>query len=183
MTEGLHRKKQPEVVRRNLIYHAMRLAENEGLTGVTVQAVATAAGVTKGGLFHHFPSKQALIEAVFADTLARLDADIDAHIASDSKKQGCFTRAYVETMLANKTFGLGTAWSHLAASMIMEPPLRLLWSSWLQSRLDHHRDTDATPVLEVVRLAADGAWLAYLGLGEKSLDAEALQRQLISMSA
>ena len=78
MTQSHHRRKQPDLVRRNLLEHAMRLAESEGLSGVTVQAVAAAAGVTKGGLFHHFPSKQALIEAMFADVMARLDADIEA---------------------------------------------------------------------------------------------------------
>jgi AcrR family transcriptional regulator len=183
MTEGLHRKKQPDVVRRSLLDHAMRLAESEGLSGVTVQAVATAAGVTKGGLFHHFPSKQALVEGMFADLMARLDEDIDGHIASDKNSHGRFTRAYVETMLAGKSFGLGTAWSTLAVSMILEPSLRLIWSSWLRNRLDCHRDTDAAPILEIVRFAADGAWLAHLGLDEKSLHADALRKQLIAMTA
>ncbi|MBU4529830.1 MAG: TetR family transcriptional regulator [Hoeflea sp.] len=183
MTENHQRRKQPDLVRRNLLEHAMRLAESEGLSGVTVQAVAAAAGVTKGGLFHHFPSKQALIEAMFADVMARLDADIEAHIAADGNPKGCFTRAYVETMLAGKTFGLGTPWSSLAVSMIMEPSLGLLWTDWLQDRLDRHHDTDAAPHLEIIRLAADGAWLAHLGLGEKALDIDALRRRLLAMAA
>ena len=72
------RAKQPEQVRRALLDHAAAIAMDHGVSGITVQAVAAAAGVTKGGLFHHFGSKQALIEGLFADLLARVDAEIDA---------------------------------------------------------------------------------------------------------
>nr|WP_244413638.1 helix-turn-helix domain-containing protein [Methylorubrum extorquens] len=48
-----------------------------------MQAVSDAAGVTKGGLFHHFPSKQALIAEIFATLTERLDAEIDAAMVRD----------------------------------------------------------------------------------------------------
>jgi AcrR family transcriptional regulator len=87
------RAKQPEQVRHALLDCTAAVAMDHGVAGVTVQAVATAAGVTKGGLFHHFASKQALIEGLFADLLARLDAEIDVTIAADPKPRGGFTRA------------------------------------------------------------------------------------------
>ncbi|MDQ1833378.1 TetR/AcrR family transcriptional regulator [Massilia scottii] len=43
---------------------AAKIAVEEGQAGVTVQAVAQAAGVSKGGLFHHFANKQALVESM-----------------------------------------------------------------------------------------------------------------------
>jgi AcrR family transcriptional regulator len=71
MTDNAYsRKKQPEQVRRALLDCAAQLAVENGLSAVTLQAVAEAAGVTKGGLLHHFASKQILIEAVFANLLA-----------------------------------------------------------------------------------------------------------------
>jgi DNA-binding transcriptional regulator YbjK len=60
MANPYHRQKQPEAVRRALLEQAARLAVEQGVAAVTVQAIADAAGVTKGGLTHHFPSKQAL---------------------------------------------------------------------------------------------------------------------------
>src|SRR5581483_4435078 len=48
------RAKQPEQVRRALLDCAATIAMDHGVSGITVQAVAAAAGVTKGGLFHHF---------------------------------------------------------------------------------------------------------------------------------
>ena len=79
-----------------------------------MQAVAAAAGVTKGGLFHHFGSKQALIEGLFADLLARVDAEIDAAIEADPKPRGSFTRAYVNAVFTGKAFGFTTPWAALS---------------------------------------------------------------------
>ncbi|RYG89090.1 MAG: TetR/AcrR family transcriptional regulator, partial [Alphaproteobacteria bacterium] len=76
MAKNAHkRKKQPELVRRALIDHAARLAVEQGLAAVTVQAVSDAAGVTKGGFMHHFPSKQALVDAVFTELIEIIDRD------------------------------------------------------------------------------------------------------------
>jgi hypothetical protein len=49
MGNAYTRIKQPELVRRALLDHAAKLAVEQGLAAVTVQAVSDAAGVTKGG--------------------------------------------------------------------------------------------------------------------------------------
>lgn len=82
------RKKQPELVRRALLDEAAKLAIKEGLGSVTVQAVANAAGVTKGGFIHHFPSKQALIDTLFQELLDSIDADLDKFMADDPEPTG-----------------------------------------------------------------------------------------------
>jgi AcrR family transcriptional regulator len=46
-----------------------------GLGGGTMEQVASAAGVTKVVLYRRFPSKDALIQAIFAETLRRLKAE------------------------------------------------------------------------------------------------------------
>lgn len=181
MPEGHQRKKQPEQVRRELLDHARRLAETKGLSGLTLQEVAEAAGVTKGGLLHHFPSKQALIEGSFADGLAQLDEEIDAHISKDGKAEGSFTRAYVKAMLSGATFGKDGAWTALAVSMLMEPTLQVQWAGWLHDRLERHRATDSGKNFEVVRLAADGAWLSHL-VKTDHIDFKSLQEQLIDLT-
>ena len=141
MSNAHTRKKQPELVRRALLDCAARLALDEGLTGLSLQAVAKAAGVTKGGLFHHFPSKEALVERVFADLLGQFDAQIDALMAKDPEPRGSFTRAYVASGLGPGVLGIdGT--------------------DWLSARLQRHNGTDSDPALELARLAADGAWLS-----------------------
>ena len=162
MNEKPRRKRQPVLVRQSLIDHATRIALSDGLAAVTVQAVSDAAGVTKGGFFHHFPSKQALVEGAIANMVARLDAAVDEAMAADPHARGRFTRAYVEVTFADLSNEARGQWSALYVSMLGEPDLRRLWSAWLAGRLDRHRDTDGDPDLEVVRLATDGVWLSCL---------------------
>ncbi|MBU1375021.1 MAG: TetR/AcrR family transcriptional regulator [Alphaproteobacteria bacterium] len=45
-----------------------------GLAGATMEQVAAASGVTKVVLYRRFPSKDALIQGIFAETLRRLNA-------------------------------------------------------------------------------------------------------------
>ncbi|MGV1870049.1 TetR/AcrR family transcriptional regulator [Agrobacterium rosae] len=156
------RKKQPDIVRRNLMDCAARLAAEQGFSAVSVQAIASAAGVTKGGLFHHFASKQALLEAVVGDLLAKLDEDIDALISQDCEGYGCFTRAYVNAFFADRGRETYAQWSAISIALISEPALRQLWERWINARLTRHKTTDDHLNLELVRLAIDGLWLADL---------------------
>ncbi|WP_077103881.1 TetR/AcrR family transcriptional regulator [Agrobacterium sp. DSM 25558] len=175
------RKKQPDVVRRNLMDCAARLAAEQGFSAVSVQAVASAAGVTKGGLFHHFASKQALLEAVLGDLLAKLDEDIDALISQDCEGYGCFTRAYVNAFFADRGRETYAQWSAISVALVSEPALRQLWERWINGRLTRHKTTDDHLNLELVRLAIDGLWLADL-VSEKAQvgdDKAGLHKRLI----
>ncbi|TWF56679.1 TetR/AcrR family transcriptional regulator [Neorhizobium alkalisoli] len=182
MSEAHSRKKQPALIRRLILDSAVDLARQEGLVGVTVEAVARAAGVTKGGLFHHFPSKQALIQGMFEDVLQKLDAEIDDILEKDDYRPGSFTRAYIETMLSGEEFGLESPWSAIGVATISDPSLGLAWSHWLAARLERHVETDGAPILEVVRLAVDGAWLAHISHGKEGLDVAAIREQLLSLT-
>ncbi|WP_336794073.1 TetR family transcriptional regulator [Gordonia malaquae] len=48
-----------------------------GAASTSVDAIAAAAGVTKGGVYFHFKNKPGLINAVAARALANLIADVD----------------------------------------------------------------------------------------------------------
>ncbi len=176
-----HRKKQPEVIRRAILDAAARIAAQEGLASVTIQAVAVAVGVTKGGVFHHFASKQMLLQAMLEDMLDRLDAEIDNVLTTDSG-YGCFTRAYVLTTTVGETFGIGSPFDTISMALIADKAMSDAWQGWMDGRLIRHRDTDSDPALEVVRFAADGAWLAHLGSGARGTDFTALKDRLVAMT-
>ncbi|SNB73051.1 transcriptional regulator, TetR family [Agrobacterium sp. 719_389] len=184
MTNAHERKKQPEIVRRNLLDCAAKLAADQGVAALSVQAVADAAGVTKGGLFHHFASKQALLEAVMADLLSALDAEIDVLISQDREAHGCFTRAYVNAVFADRDRESGRQWAALSVSMVGEPSLRRMWASWYEGRLIRHKETDEGVILELVRLAADGIWFADLLAddGRAGGDRAALKARMIAQT-
>lgn len=156
-----NRKKQPDVVRQALLDCATKLALEHGLAAVSLQAVASAAGVTKGGLFHHFPNKQALIEAVFDGMMENLDREIDEELERDKGGHGTFTRAYVRTLFSDRALN-NSPWSAQTMTVLADPYSKSLWHRWMNDRLVRHAETDAGMRLEIVRLAADGAWLAHV---------------------
>ncbi|MDZ7928383.1 MAG: TetR/AcrR family transcriptional regulator [Agrobacterium sp.] len=184
MKNAHERKKQPEIVRRSLLDCAAKLAADQGVAALSVQAVADAAGVTKGGLFHHFASKQALLEAVMADLLGGLDAEIDALISQDCEACRASARAYVNAVFADRDRESGRQWAAISVSMVGEPSLRRLWTGWFEGRLIRHKDTDEGVVLELVRLATDGIWFADLMAedGKADGDRAALRARMIALT-
>lgn len=184
MTLANQRKKEPEAVRQRLLDCAAHILVERGLAELTVQAVAEAAGVTKGGLMHHFPSKQRLIEAVFVELLRGLDAEMDASMAEESTEYGCFTRAYVRSVFHVQSPAGPDAFAALSISMVTDPGLRRAYGEWLRARLARHRDTDGDPSLQLVRYAADGVWLADLldQDGDPPIDRPALLSQMLDLT-
>lgn len=177
------RKKEPDVVRQKLLDCAAQILVDRGLANLTVQAVAEAAGVTKGGLLHHFASKQKLTEALFAEQLRNLDSEIDAAMAADPVAHGRFTRAYVRSTLRVDHTGPCPC-AALSVSTLIDPALRQAWGDWYRARLQRHRDTDAAPELQLVRYAADGVWLEDLMAqdGEPPIDRQTLLTQMIDLT-
>lgn len=149
-------------VRERLLAAAAGLLVSVGVHGVTLDAVARSAGVSKGGLLHHFSNKQKLIEAVLADLLNKLGKDIDDHMTRDPEPYGRFTRAYVATTFVDFDGERGNLWAALSVALLSDPSLRRIWGEWLTVQLEKHRETDTAPSLATVRLAADGVWLAHL---------------------
>lgn len=170
--------KQPEVNRRRLLDSAVAIATNDGLASVSIQSVAVAAGITKGGLFHHFSSKQALLEAMFVDLLERLDGAIDGCIEQDEKAHGRFTRAYVRLIFADRHKVMDATCAGLSAALVADAQLKQLWIDWLEQRLARHRQTDSGEMLAIVRLAADGFWFT----GSRQAEVVALEERLIAMT-
>jgi AcrR family transcriptional regulator len=157
MNSAYTRKKQPETVRRDLLQNAISLAATHGVSALSLQQVAEASGVTKGGLLHHFPSKQALVDAVFDLLIAEFEQAMADAMASDPEPYGRFTRAYLDLSLVEP--GDLDEWSALWRSVLTDPHLGGRWGAWLRSTLERYGQDEAGPALEAVRFAADGLWM------------------------
>ncbi|MEG3123418.1 TetR/AcrR family transcriptional regulator [Sphingomonas sp. GB1N7] len=177
------RKKEPEKVRRALLDAAGELVSENGLANVTLDAVAKEAGVTKGGLFHHFASKQLLFHGMFADIIDYFDALIEGHMARDPIEHGRFTRAYIEGVFVDHRLGGEAPSARLCISMLADPELQQMWSSWLAARIERHFATDGDEFCEMARLAADGVWLAVIAPPAKSpVDFERARKSMLRLT-
>ena len=72
------RHKQGVATRQRLVVVATRLFGESGFDAVAIPEVLDHAGVSRGALYHHFPSKEALFEAVLED--------VEAHVAQELLK-------------------------------------------------------------------------------------------------
>lgn len=159
---GCERRKDPQKVRFALIEAAAAMIAEQGLARVTIAAVAEAAGVTKGGLFHHFSSKQALIDGVLDLLFANADARLDALMADDPDPRGRFTRALLNSVFGDFRVNDRISSRALCLALLADPALQRRWANWMASRIECHAETDDNVSCRIVRLAADGIWLSSL---------------------
>lgn len=67
--------------RRSLLDAALTILTREGLRGTSVSAVAAEAGVSRGAAQHHFPTRDALIEATVTQFYADLTQQLRTAVA------------------------------------------------------------------------------------------------------
>ncbi len=140
---------------------AEAVLSEQGTQALTLNAVADRAGVSKGGLLYHFPTKDALVREMVARVIREFDDLIASYVASyGGDAPGAYTRAYVEATFEILT-GEARAyrrWSAITAAAAdpeQAEPLNEAMRRW------HGRDPAEDPdpgLAAVVRLAAEGLW-------------------------
>jgi len=162
--------------RRRILDAASRLFRDKGFDAVSVAEVMKAAGLTHGGFYGHFSSKDDLI----AQTLAHA-------LAADSGGGGDF-RAYVGSYLSprhrdNAAGGCPTA-GLAAAIRHQTPAARSAMTEGLRSQIDHIGK--ALPKLDAAdrRSAAIGSWAAMVGavILARAIDDPALSDEVLEQT-
>ncbi|WP_242885088.1 TetR/AcrR family transcriptional regulator [Actinomadura litoris] len=145
------------MTREALLDAAESVLFEHGSQALTLAAVADRAGVSKGGLLYHFPTKDALVAAMVARTIEEFDALIDSY---DDGSPGSYTRAHVEATFEilggeARTHRRWSAISAAAADPAQAEPMNEAMRRW------HGRDPGEDPdpcAAQVVRLAVEGLW-------------------------
>ncbi|NGP45277.1 TetR/AcrR family transcriptional regulator [Bacillaceae bacterium SIJ1] len=148
-----------------LLEAASRVIVQQGLDQLTLDAVALEAGVSKGGLLYHFPSKDALIEGMNRKALSFMNQTIHEEIeklADDDPYR--FTKAFAEATLVSledpKELNMNLA---LLAAAANQNTLISLWqqqyAEWQQFLIEESRQTHLALTL---RFACDGLWFSYM---------------------
>lgn len=180
MDNPYKRKKEPERVKQRILQVATQLLATKGLAGFSLQAVADLAGVTKGGVLHHFPNKQVLLQATVSEVIQQLDHEIEQYIKSDPEQYGCFTRAFIHFTLQTDVEGSGGLCTAVSMAMLNDRTFNQQWVQWLNTRLAQHATTDSCIELQILRAAADGLWLTiYTDVADQS-QIEQLKQEMMS---
>jgi AcrR family transcriptional regulator len=151
-------RKQESSTRDAILRATGRVVAEEGVSGLTLDAVAREAGVSKGGLLYHFPSKDALIRGMIRRLIEGFTGVIEREEGGPGG--GRWVRAYARASFVEDRQLLDVS-AGLLAAVANDPslldPLRSSYEGW-QRRAE--RDGIDPAVATLVRLAADGLFFA-----------------------
>jgi AcrR family transcriptional regulator len=153
--------RDPVATRMRILDAASTVLLRDGSHALTLEAAAAEAGVSKGGLLYHFPSKAALLDGLVERWIAGGDAEMAARADGSP---GSWVRAYLEVSdLEGVSDARRATDARLLAALAAEPErldsVRRHYDEW-QARA---QDDGVDPVAATVaRLAIDGLWIAQL---------------------
>lgn len=159
-----------KTTRERLLEAACHLVREEGVSHLTLDAVARASGVSKGGLLYHFPSKEDLIAGMVQYLADQFSGELERELRKESGPDGSehavskgrFVRSYIRSTFADAERMRELSAVLLAAVVTQQnllDPLREYQRQW-QRRIE---EDGLDPTLATaLRLAADGLWFADL---------------------
>ncbi|MBA2490800.1 MAG: TetR/AcrR family transcriptional regulator [Gammaproteobacteria bacterium] len=162
-------RKNSNEMRDGLLDAAETVVTRQGIANLALDAVAAEAGVSKGGLLHHFPSKDHLVQAMVQRTADYLRAAYDEACESAAEGPGRMTRGLLNSSLADCDCwseqcrrSSSAVFAALAQNSDLIEPMREVYSELHRRVAD-----DGLPpgVGETVAATIDGLWLYWvLGL-------------------
>jgi AcrR family transcriptional regulator len=165
--------------RHDLIIAAFEVVRKDGTAHLTLDNVARQAGVSKGGLLHHFPSKNALIEGVLRFLLERFEERVNFFYAAEPDGWGRWLRAYVRASFVEETL---TPEIRSVVSMFLENPkvleiVREDTERWMSRFM---ADEGSEALIRIIQRAADAQWLEVT-LMPGSINAEDVLEALLEL--
>jgi AcrR family transcriptional regulator len=118
-----------EATRAALLEEATALFAERGYAGTSLEDVASASQVTRGAVYHHFASKQALFEAVLDLQEARVTAEVIAAATTADP--------WDAAMLALDTYLTHCCDPVYGRLVWLEGPAALGWHRWQECEKDH----------------------------------------------
>lgn len=138
----------PTDARTRILQAASEVTQREGAIALTLDATAREAGVSKGGLLYHFPSKEALVQGM-------LEYHLEAFEQAIGKSEKPFVQAYVEM---GSYDGSGGLFQSLSAVLALYPELLGIVRERSRRWYAQAKSVDAL----VAMLATDGLFMADL---------------------
>lgn len=151
--------------RTEILRAATHIVQRDGVTALTYESVATEAGLTKGGLLYHFPSREEMLLALHEHVAGQWEASMEAEAGAPAEDLTAAQRldAYVRTSQNPDRAEL-----LLMLESARDPAAQAAWDTvherWSpptpSSETEHAGVGDVDPDLLpfLARLAADGLW-------------------------
>jgi AcrR family transcriptional regulator len=166
--------------KQHLFEQAIELVARRGVDGLTIDNLASAAGMTKGGVQYHFHTKDQLVTELLTALLQQVD-DAIAFEAGPDAHGAAWLCAYIEITLREPSAADGVAASLLAAMPPDDPraePFRLTSARWRERAMRGVKDK---ALAQIIRMAVDSAWIELIYSDLKPADLRALKQRLFEL--
>lgn len=183
LTWGLGMGRKPTISREGLLDLSETIVRNEGAKALTIEALATAAGISKGGVQYSFHSKDELLHALVNRWTDRFDEVLELDRPSSPVE---LARRYIHAMRASQT-AMGSRLAGLLVGYFQDPSNLDETREWYRGVIA--RLAGNTPEAQAARVAflaveglfltriagidGDDAWTALLD------DIEAVMQRLV----
>lgn len=164
--------RKPTITREKLLELAEEIVRTDGVKALTVDALAQAAKISKGGVQYSFASKDELIKAL----VDRWTSQFDAELAdNDDQTMSGIIRRYIAVTRTSQG-AMNAKLAGLMIAYIQDPENLKETRAWYQSMFDKFagKDPDAQAVrvaflaveglfqLRIAGIDEEGAWLGFL---------------------
>ncbi|UOQ42898.1 TetR/AcrR family transcriptional regulator [Halobacillus salinarum] len=146
----------------DILTAASKIVSDRGIFNLTLEAVAEQAGISKGGLLYHYPSKEALVKGMVEHLASNYQEKIKNNAEQDPVEKGRWTRSFLDVTFnqsyENKDMNAGLLAAKAVNSDLLEP-IRQAYKNW-----QHEIENDGLDPVKatIIRLAIDGIWLSEL---------------------
>lgn len=155
---------------------AEKVAEEKGLGTLTLDLVAQSASISKGGVLHHFPNKNALISGLMERLTGRFQQKIESFIQQDPAAPGAYTRAYLRAMLDNDGSSADLIYALLSEARNIPEVMNLLRADCILWQRRTEEDGLDPAVASAIRFAGEGMSAAMMfGLAGPSCHEDVIQ--------
>ncbi|NMJ40757.1 TetR/AcrR family transcriptional regulator [Roseomonas sp. JC162] len=168
----------PGSARTRILDAAERIVQAKGVGGLTLDAAARGAGVSKGGLLYHFASKEALIGGMLERYAEFCSASFDATVARQGEGRGRVARAFIAWAFGEEDTSPGTEQTDRLAAVCLaafhHDPALLDPMRAVAARMKAELLADGTPTgaALAVLTASDGLFMAHIFKLYRHTDAE-----------
>lgn len=175
--------KDPERTRLKVIEATLQTLETNGLNKFSLEEIAQKAGVSKGGLLHHFSSKERLLEATIEHLLKAFEALVLDFLAQEPQRPGRWLRAYIRASFEESSADLEH--STILLSFLADQPAQMKiiredYDRWSERLLN---DGLSVARATIIRQAADATWIdRVFGLTSDRVVQQQVYEELMRMT-